>query len=114
MIFLCYTIDRAFTFQSLVNLMILGSSVFIGYETEVGQSDLVKWFNRAALAVFACEVVIKLGAAGIRPGSRVQDMIQRYFNDHWNKFDFTIVLAGILEEANVKIGPVILLRMLRK
>jgi hypothetical protein len=118
----CFAIEQHPFFGNLVTTVILIVAVLIGVETDNGDlGPTVKVFNYIFLGVFILEVVIKTGANAILPGTTLSQAFLRYLKDPWNKFDFFIVVVGILEVLQPLLGvggvdglmALRLLRMLR-
>lgn len=77
--------------------MIILAAIVVGIETD--QSIMARWgvwlhaLDRAIVAIFVVEALLKIGAHGRTPW--------RYFRDPWNCFDFTIVVLCLIPA----IGP---------
>jgi len=114
-VFLCWSVAESPAFAHLVTLTILMIAVVIGIETDRGPNAVTTWLNSVALAVFLVEVVTKIGAQAIVPGTSLAKALKKYFNDNWNKFDFGVVVVGIFEflPFSDSDGPWVVLRLLR-
>ena len=79
-------------FKGVVLGAIVAGAVIVGLETvpEVHEAlgDALWSIDRAVLAVFVAEVVLKIAAEGRRPW--------RYFLDPWNVFDFAVTAVCLL------------------
>jgi len=74
-------------FQNFIIAVILAAGVIVGFETYSGFAErhhfVLGTLNSLVLWIFVAEIVVKMGAHGLRPW--------RYFHDPWNCFDFLIV-----------------------
>lgn len=105
----CRKIVNARFFHPTVIGVIIVASVIIGLETSEGIMDrhgeLLSWIDAIILAVFAVEILLRLGAYGARPW--------RFFRDPWNVFDFTIVALCFLPATGPYAAALRLVRILR-
>jgi hypothetical protein len=115
LVLLCFTVAESGAFQNLVTLVILVISVVVGYETDQGSSPATSALNLLALVVFTLECVCKIGAQAVGSNPTLPRALEKYFNDHWNKFDFFVVCIGMSEllPGDASDGPWIVLRLLR-
>lgn len=99
--------SRPFRTSVLGTIVLAG--LVIGLETS--PEIMARWggwlhlFDKAVLAVFTIEALVKIGAEGRRPW--------RYFRDPWNIFDFAIVVAGYIPAAGPHTAILRLVRLLR-
>ncbi len=88
--------------QRVIIALILLNAVTLGLETSeqvmAAVGGLLKIIDRALLAVFVAEIVIKLYANGLR-----------FFRNPWNVFDFAVVGIALVPSS----GPLTVLRVLR-
>ena len=74
-------------FQNFIIAVILAAGVIVGFETYSGFAErhhfVLGTLNSIVLWIFVAEIVVKMGAHGLKPW--------RYFHDPWNCFDFLIV-----------------------
>lgn len=96
-------------FHRLILGAILLAAAIIGLESypELTQrwGELLRAADRAILALFTVEILLRLGAHGTRPW--------RFFRDPWNVFDFVIVVVCLLPVGEESAAVVRLLRILR-
>ncbi|AOS43999.1 Ion transport protein [Lacunisphaera limnophila] len=96
-------------FQGFIIGVILLAGVLAGVETDpalvTAWSPWLHWLNRAILAVFTLEILLKLTACGREP--------RRYFADGWNVFDCLIVALCFLPAAGPFAAVLRLSRVLR-
>ncbi|HEY5622806.1 MAG TPA: ion transporter [Gammaproteobacteria bacterium] len=89
-------------FKRAIVALIFVSSVLLGVETvrslPASVLDAIFTINRAILAVFVVEVVLRIAAHRLA-----------FFRDPWSIFDFAIVVAALLSPS----GPLQVLRALR-
>lgn len=87
-----FRIANSPTFINLILAIIVIASILVGLETypainsRYGEAFAI--LDRLILGIFIVEAVVKIGAEGRRPW--------RYFQDTWNVFDFTILVALLL------------------
>jgi len=115
-ILLCYWVAESNLFQHLVTSTIVVIAFVIGYETDHEGEELSLWFRAItwiALIVFAVEAVVKIGSQAITPGTPASKAFRKYFNDHWNKFDFFVLCVGLLDLFQFSKGSWVVLRLLR-
>ena len=93
MTLLCSNIADHKYFQRFILLTILLAGVVVGIQTYKefahNHKDVLGLLDAFVLGVFTIEVVIKIGAEGKKP--------LNYFKNPWNFFDFSIVVACLLE-----------------
>lgn len=93
MTLLCSNIADHKYFQRFILLTILLAGVVVGIQTYKefahNHKDILGLLDAFVLGVFTIEVVIKIGAEGKKP--------LNYFKNPWNFFDFSIVVACLLE-----------------
>ena len=113
-IYICYKIDNSVTFQIIITVAILMVAVVVGFETDSGPTPFINAFNHCALALFVFECNVKIAAQAITPNTSWKRAFLKYINDGWNKFDFIVVLVGLvgLLPGNHG-GGLIVLRLLR-
>ncbi|MFN7967579.1 MAG: ion transporter [Acidobacteriota bacterium] len=96
-------------FRRTITLAILATAVVVGLETSprVMQDwgDVLRWIDRAIIALFVVELVLKLGSHGSRPID--------FFRNPWNVFDFVIVAVALLPLDSHYVAVVRLVRILR-
>ena len=85
------TADSAW-FQHAITGVIIAAGIVVGVQTypvavrAIG--GVLEALDYIILAIFAVEIIVKMGAEGRKPW--------RYFGDPWNVFDFTIVVVCFL------------------
>jgi voltage-gated sodium channel len=96
-------------FQGTIIAVILLAGVLAGVETSGAMlaqyGNLLHALDKAVLAIFIIEIVIKLASHGSRPID--------YFRDGWNVFDFTIVALCLLPVGGPFAAVLRLVRTLR-
>ena len=96
-------------FRGFMIAVILGAGVLAGVETNAAlvarHAGLLRALDVAVLVLFVMEIALKLVACGRRPLD--------YFRDHWNVFDFTIVVLCLLPVSGPFAGVLRLVRILR-
>jgi voltage-gated sodium channel len=106
---LAQKVAHAAWFHYLVTAVIVFAGAIVGIETSPAlvarHGQLLHLLDRAILAVFILEIVIKLAAEGRTPW--------RYFRDPFNCFDFTIVAVTLLPLGAQYVTVLRLLRLLR-
>jgi len=106
---LAKTIVNSKPFQGTIIAVILLAGVLAGVETSAAMlaqhGNLLHALDKAVLAVFIIEILIKLASHGSRPLD--------YFRDGWNVFDFTIVALCLLPVGGPFAAVLRLVRTLR-
>ena len=95
-------------FGNLVVAVIVANAVTIGIQTYAVPGWLhtgIEWADRAFLAVFVVELVLRLAADGFRP--------QRFFRSGWNVFDLLVVAAAFVPGLSANSTVLRLVRLLR-
>ena len=96
-------------FNRLVTAIILFAAVLVGLETYPPLMEhygpTLHLLNNVVLAIFALEVLLRMGALWPRP--------LRYFRSGWNVFDFLIVVGSLLPGLGAYAPAMRLLRLLR-
>ena len=96
-------------FTSIVVATIAVNAVVLGLQTYEGVVD--RWggaldvVNAACLAIFACELLVRLASYWPRPW--------RFFRDGWNVFDFVVVAAAFVPGVRQNTTLLRLARLLR-
>jgi hypothetical protein len=101
-------ITRNALFDQFIVLIIVTAGILVGVQTYQLSPQVVASLDVAdsiILAIFTVEVILKMIAEGRRPWI--------YFQDHWNKFDFIIVLAAYTPGVSGQANLLRLLRLLR-
>lgn len=97
------------SFQHTITAVILLAGVLVGIETYPAVTERfhgeLHAIDQLILAVFVIEVVVKIGAEGMRPW--------RYFLDPWNVFDFAIVAVCFMPFDAQGVAVLRLARLLR-
>jgi len=97
------------SFNRLVTAIILLAALLVGLETYPPLMErygpTLQGLNDLVLAVFAIEVLLRMGALWPRP--------MRYFQSGWNVFDFSIVAVSLLPGMGSYAVVARLLRLLR-
>ncbi len=97
------------SFNRLVTSVILFAGLLVGLETYPPLMErygpTLHLFNNLVLAIFALEVVLRMGALWPRP--------LHYFRSGWNVFDFLIVVGSLLPGLGAYAPAMRLLRLLR-
>lgn len=106
---LAKTIVNSKPFQGTIIAVILLAGVLAGVETSAAMlaqhGNLLHALDKAVLAVFITEILIKLASHGSRPLD--------HFRDGWNVFDFTIVALCLLPVGGLFAAVLRLVRTLR-
>lgn len=96
-------------FHAFITGVIVANAAVIGLETSRGvmaaYGPLLTAANAVFLVIFIAEILVRLLAYGSRP--------QRFFQDGWNIFDFTIVAASMLPEVGAFTTVARLARLMR-
>ena len=89
----CHSLSKSQSFNRFIIATILIAGIVVGVQTYrdfAEQHELVLLFlDRAILAIFSIEALVKILAEGKRPF--------QYFKNPWNVFDFAIVVACLAE-----------------
>jgi voltage-gated sodium channel len=105
----CRTIADSERFKNAIVAVIVLNAATLGLETYRGVTNrydaLLHGLDRTFLAVFAVELVIRIGAFGRRP--------QDFFRSGWNVFDFTVVAAAFIPGLSAQSTLLRLIRLLR-
>lgn len=104
---------RAFTeswpFQAAVVIAILAAGAVVGMETYPSVLErhrtLLHFADRAILAVFTIELVLRIASHGLSP--------HRFFRDGWNVLDFAIVAVSYMPFVSQSLMVIRLFRLLR-
>eukprot|EP00041_Stephanoeca_diplocostata_P037375 m.1410603 g.1410603 ORF g.1410603 m.1410603 type:complete len:1448 (+) comp25025_c0_seq1:1460-5803(+) len=103
---LSYRVAASLKFELSMMVLILGSAValLMQYHDEPqSYSDGLFWANTVFVGLFAAEAAFKIGAFGT----------YGYFYDPWNKFDFLVVVGGVVELALSGVSYIAALRLVR-
>jgi voltage-gated sodium channel len=109
---MCAAIADSARFQAFIFVIIVANAIVLGLETypevEADAGTLLDTLDSVFLAIFVCELAIRIAAYGRRP--------QDFFRDGWNVFDFVVIGAafapGLRENATL-LRLVRLLRVVR-
>ena len=88
----CVTIIESLAFSIIINMSIIINCIIMGqnqYPSSNSQAYLLTTSNDFFYAVFVLEMIIKMIGLGIK----------LYFKDHFNKFDFFIILISTIDLA---------------
>ena len=81
-------------FDGVVIAMILATAIGLGADTShalhIRFGAVIEWTYQVALVVFIAEAAIKLTAVAPR--------FERYFQDGWNLFDFTVLVLALIPD----------------
>ncbi|EQC33497.1 hypothetical protein SDRG_09006 [Saprolegnia diclina VS20] len=114
----CIKIFQSPWFDRIVILVVCFNTAILGlvdYEKawaegpnpNVGYNRFIELFNSISLYFFAAEMAIKIVAMGFVVGEGA------YLSNNWNRLDFVIVLSGMLNWLNIRVGFIRVLRVLR-
>ena len=105
----CRYVTEATWFQGLIIGLITFNGIIMGMETSpflmLRYGDLFEWFNQLVVTVFVAEIVIKVSAHA--------PQCQRYFQNGWNCFDFTVTVLSLLPVAGSLASLARMARLLR-
>lgn len=106
---ICHRIVHAAWFQRAVIIAIVLAGILIGLETSPAlmrdYGGLLHALDKAVLAIFIVEIVLKMAALWPRPW--------RFFAEGWNVFDFIIVAGCLIPAAGPTVAVLRLFRLLR-
>ena len=96
--------DAAMLVVILLNALVLGAETFD--EVERGAGDLLSALDKAFLAIFVAELLLRLTAVRWSP--------RAFFSNGWNTFDFIVVAASFVPGLNASLLRIArLLRIVR-
>ena len=96
--------DAAMLVVILLNAVVLGAETFDQVERQAG--DVLAAFDKAFLAIFVAELLVRLTAARWSP--------RAFFANGWNTFDFVVVAASFVPGLNASLLRIArLLRIVR-
>jgi voltage-gated sodium channel len=105
----CQRLIDAPVFQRFVLGLIVFAGLLVGLETNAGLyarfGGILQALDRAVLALFVAELLVRIGACGAQPW--------RFFRDPWNVFDFAIVAVCVLPLQSEYAAVLRLARVLR-
>eukprot|EP00873_Tetraselmis_striata_P040098 jgi/Tetstr1/460362/TSEL_005661.t1 len=109
---LCLRLVSSKTFQNFITVVIMLASLMVGMQTYPSLEDnpVLNAADRAILAIFTLECVLKVLAVGLRPWEYVYDSDGVNF---WNVFDFVVVLVCYLPLDASMVTVIRLFRLLR-
>jgi len=102
----CRRAESHLAFHVIVNSCIAIAALAAGLTADSRGDPRALWtVELVCQIIFTFELIIKMTAAALE--------MRRFFRDHWNKFDFVIVLNGWLEVGSFTLGGTKALRLLR-
>lgn len=105
----CHAIVESRSFTRFILGTILVAAAVVGLETYPALMErhgaILHWIDRAIVAIFVVEAILKMAAHGRR--------FWRYFADPWNGFDFTIVVLCLIPAVGPYAAIARLARVLR-
>jgi voltage-gated sodium channel len=106
---LCEQLINTKAFKVVTVSSVALAGIVVGLETSkeimAEYGPLLRAADRIILAVFVCEIMVRIAAVGSKPW--------RYFQNPWNIFDFTVVVLCLLPMGGNYISVLRLVRTLR-